>query len=148
MKVWLTKTANQKLWPAGDNALELLYNVPVGTELEWSVNLKQNHQLHKKIMGFFGFCTKYYFGDSEAHKDKVKFNYVRKDLTVIAGFYDTIVDPRTGEIKLVAKSLEYAKMPPEDRSLFYKKITQAACDHVFNNYRNDDHVMNKLMNWF
>lgn len=147
MKVWLTKTANNKLWPCDELAEKKLSKLPIGEEFEWSVNTKQNGKLHRKIFAFFAFCTKFYYGDEEAAKDEYLLNFTRKNLTISAGYFKQIWDRDGLTFEVVALSLAYDKMTPEQRGEFYSRIVDAALKHVFDR-TNDDEVLNELINWF
>jgi hypothetical protein len=147
LKVWLTKTANNKLWPCDDLAENKLKKIAVGENFEWSVNTSQNGKLHRKIFAFFAFCTKYYYGDIEASKDEYCVEFVRKRLTVFAGYYRQVWTRDGDKFELVALSLSYDKMSPEERCEFYNKIVNAALKHVFDR-TNDEDILNELINWF
>ena len=147
MRLWLIKTSNNKLWPCDELAETKLSKVAVGEELEWSVNAKQNGKLHRKIFAFFAFCTKHYYGDEEAAKDEYSVDFVRKRLTVFAGYYKQVWTRDGDKFELVPLSIAYDKMTPEQRGEFYKKIVDAALKHVFDR-TNDEQVLNELINWF
>tara|TARA_R110002096_G_C14446646_1_gene711203 strand:- start:234 stop:677 length:444 start_codon:yes stop_codon:yes gene_type:complete len=147
MKVNLMKTANGKLWPADEEDEIILKKIKVGEVYSCDIKLNQNWRLHKKIMGFFSFCCDHYYGDSEAHKDEYKFKYVRKKLTVIAGYFIQVWSRDGSSFELVPVSLSYGSMPPEERGIFYKKITDAALKRVFDR-TTDDEILKKLISWF
>ena len=80
MKVNFVKCAGGTLVPADDAQVEKLTKLGNGEEYEVDIKLKQNGKLHRKVFAFFAFCTRHYYGDSEAHKDEYQLNYVRKNL--------------------------------------------------------------------
>ncbi len=147
MKVWLAKTANNKLWPCDELAESKLSKLSVGEELEWSVNTKQNGKLHRKIFGFFKFCTIHYYGDIEAGNNEYQLDYVRKELTVIAGYYERVFNRDGDKFKLMPLSLSYDKMTPEQRGDFYSRIIDAALKRVFDR-TTDQNIINQLVSWF
>ena len=146
MKVQMTKSRGGVLFPANDEAVDQMSRVENGDH-EISITLKQNGRLHRKIWGFFAFCTRHYYGDDDAARDEYQLDYVRRKLTVIAGYYRQVWSRDGVTFELIPLSLKYEKMAPEDRGLFYKKITDAALKRVFDK-TTDQNVINQLMSWF
>lgn len=146
MKINLIKTANNKLWAADEEAEQKLKKLKVADVYIADVKVNQNYELHKKIFAFFGFCTNYWYGDIEAKKDKFKLELTREELTISAGYIDQKFYPDGRSFKLVAKSIAYEEMPPDERQDFYKRVTQAAIDNIFQSA--DDNTINQLLNWF
>lgn len=147
MKVNFVKCAGGTLVPADEAQVEKLTKLGNGEEYEVDIKLKQNGKLHRKIFVFFSFCTNHYYGDSEAYKDEYKLKYVRNKLTVIAGYYRQEWDRDGLTFELIPLSLEYDKMPPEERSDFYKRIINAAIKRVFDR-TTDENTLNQLYNFF
>lgn len=146
MKINLIKTANNKLWPADEMEEVKLSKLKAAEVYVADIKVNHNYSLHKKIFGFFAFCTRYYYGDMEAHKDKYKLDYVRGELTKIAGYVEQVPN-RNGDIKIVPQSISYESLKPEDRGDFYKRITDAALRAVFDK-TTDSNVINELLSWF
>jgi len=86
MKVRLMKCADGALVPTDDVEREKILKLEVGKEYHVEVCTSQNGKLHRKIFSFFAFCTKHYYGDSEAHKDSYQLDYVRRRLMISAGY--------------------------------------------------------------
>lgn len=147
MKLWLIRTANNKLWPVDEMAESKVKKIPVGVELEYTVNTKQNGKLHRKIFGFFKFCTIHYYGDIEAGNDEYQLEFVRKKLTVIAGYSKVIYQRNGVDFEIAPLSLSYDKMSPEERGEFYKRIIDAALKRVFDR-TTDQNIINQLVSWF
>jgi len=133
--------------PADDLQVEKLTKLANGEEYEVDIKLKQNGKLHRKIMLFFSFCTQHYYGDNEAHKDQYQYDYVRKKLTIFAGYHRQIFTRDGDRFEIVALSLSYEKMSPEERSDFYSRIIKAALDRVFDR-TTDENTLNQLYNFF
>jgi len=146
MKINFIKQPGGSMVPADDLQVEKLTKLANGEEYEVDIKLKQNGKLHRKIMLFFSFCTQHYYGDSEAHKDKYQYDYVRKKLTIIAGYHRQVFN-RDGGFEVVALSLSYEKMSPEERSDFYSRIINAALKRVFDRTTNKN-TLNQLYNFF
>lgn len=147
MKISVIKTAQNKLWPADDIAEQHIHKLANGEEYEVEIRLRQNAKLHRKIFGFFAFCTQHYYGDVDAHKDEYQLEYVRKKLTIIAGYCKQMWTRDGSSFELVPLSLKYSKMSPEDRGLFYKRVVDAALKRVFDK-TTDEEILNRLTTWF
>lgn len=146
MKVHMTKHPGGTLIPANEEAAAQMVKVENG-EHEISITLKQNGRLHRKIWGFFAFCARHYYGDNEAHKDEYQIAYVRKHLTIIAGYTKQVWNREGTKFEVVPLSLSYEKMDPEIRAKFYSRIVNAALERVFDK-TTDENILNELVNWF
>lgn len=147
MKIDITITADGVINPANEQSMVAMKKLKYGNFYECNIRLNQNYRLHQKIFGFFAFCTRHYYGDSEAHKDEYQLDYVRRKLTVIAGYFKQVHSRDGTSFELIPLSLKYESMPPEERGIFYKKITDAALKRVFDK-TTDQNVINQLMGWF
>ena len=147
MKINLIKTADGSFIACDEESQAKMSKFKVGVVHSHDVKVNQNYRLHQKIFGFFGFCCNYWYGDIEASKDKLKLDLTREELTVTAGYFEQKFYPDGKSFKVVAKSISYASMPDEDRQEFYRKITQAALDNIFNNGP-DENTLNQLLSWF
>lgn len=146
MKVNLIKTANGKLWPVDEEAETNLSKLKKGDVYVADIKVNHNYELHKKIFGFFGFCCNHYYGDMDASKNKYQLDYVRAEITKAAGYYEQVPN-RHGQIKIVARSISYESMAPEEKQDFYKRITDKALTMVFDE-NTDENVINQLLSWF
>ena len=147
MEVNFVKQPGGAMIPADDLQVDKLTKLTNWEEYKVDIKLKQNGKLHRKIFVFFAFCTQYYYGDSEAHKDEYKLKYVRDKLTVIAGYYRQVFSRDGSSFELIPLSLKYEKMSPEERSDFYNRIINAAIKRVFDR-TTDPNVLNQLYNFF
>ncbi len=145
MKVNLIVTANKTLWPTDDTEKEKLSKLTVGEFYQCDVKLNQNYRLHSKIFGFFKFCAQHYFGNIEVTEHEI--NYVRRKLTLIAGYFTQVFSRDGTSFELMPNSISYEKMPPEERGEYYKRITDAALNRVFDR-TTDVNTLNQLMAWF
>lgn len=147
MKIQVLKAANNRLWAADEISEEHIKSLKNGEEYEVEIKLKQNAKLHRKIFGFFAFCTRHYYGCDEAHKDEYQREYVRKQLTILAGYKKAIYNRDGTSFEVVPLSLSYNKMSPEDRAIFYKRLVDAALKRVFDR-TTDERILNQLITWF
>tara|TARA_R110001632_G_scaffold192959_1_gene313826 strand:- start:6 stop:449 length:444 start_codon:yes stop_codon:yes gene_type:complete len=147
MKINIIKTANGKFWPADEEAELKVKKLKVADVYTADIKVNNNYELHKKIFGFFAFCTNYYYGDADASKCEYQLDRLRKKLTIAAGYHKQVFNRNGVNFEIVALSLKYESMPDDKRQVFYKKITQAALDNIFNDGA-DDNVINQLLSWF
>jgi len=147
VKINLIKTGNGKFWPADEEADLKIAKLKKGDVYVADIKVNHNYELHKKIFGFFGFCTNYYYGDMEAKKCEYQLGRTRRKLTIAAGYYKQVFDRTGANFEIVPLSLKYESMPDDERQVFYKKVTQAALDNIFNDGA-DDNVINQLLSWF
>lgn len=146
MKVSFIKQPGGTLTPSSEETVNKMVKLTNGVEYEVDIKAKQNGDLHRKMFAFFSFCTNNYYGDSEAYKNKYQLDYVRGELTKIAGYHVQVFN-REGGFKLVPMSLKYEEMPPEDRSELYSRLIDAAIKRVFNR-TTDENTLNQLYSFF
>ena len=144
MKINLIKTSKGYFIPADEEAINDSKDLAIGDVHSHDVKLNHNYKLLQKIHVFYKYCAQHYFGDQDTGKDEIA--YTKKQLLIAAGYYKTIVDPRTGHIEVTAKSISYAKMKEEERRECYQKLVTAACKNVF--HTADERTWNKLINFF
>lgn len=147
MKINLIKTANGKFWPASEEDEVKITKLKKGDVYAADIKVNHNYELHKKIFGFFGFCCNYYYGDNEAKKCEYQLGRIRRKLTIAAGYHKQVFGRDGKTFEIVPLSLKYESMPDDERQVFYKRMTQAALDNVFNDGA-DDNVINQLLSWF
>lgn len=109
-----------------------------------SITLDQDYELHKKIFAFFTYCTQFYYGDMNVTPDQVDFT--RAKLTMAAGYVKQVFYPDGIRFELKPKSISYAKMPPDERTVFYSKLINSALKNVF--HTADESEYEKLMSFF
>ena len=147
MKIDITLSADGVINPANEQSMIAIKKLKYGAFYSCDIKLNQNYRLHSKLFGFFAFCTNYYYGDMEAHKDEYSVLYVRNKLTVIAGYFKQVWSRDGTSFELIPLSLKYDSMAPEVRQEFYKKIVDAALNRVFDK-TTDENVLNQLRSWF
>lgn len=147
MKINMIKLPGGNLYPASESEFERVKKLENNKFYIVDIKESQNYKLHQKMFAFFGFCADWYFGDSEAHKDKEKVEWMREKMTIFAGHY-TQIFLRDGErFELKAKSINYETMDAEQRREFYSELIDAALKKVFNNC-DDQNIINRLVGFF
>ena len=92
MKINLIKQVTGELIPADEQSYSQMAKVSIGKVYKCDITLNQNYKLLQKIQCFYDFCCKYYYGDSEAHKDRIKRDHVIYVLKCTAGYFDQQYD--------------------------------------------------------
>lgn len=116
-----------------------------GEQFEVEVKQGRNPQFHRKAFAFLNFCFHYWRGDRAFLCDAAQFDEFRKEITVVAGYYDEVWSI-TGELTVVAKSLSYQSMEQEQFEQLYSAWIDAAMLHIFKGA--DDITVNTLMEFF
>ncbi|WP_336804059.1 DUF1367 family protein [Erwinia aphidicola] len=149
MKITFIKLHGGVLSPIDECEAERLKRFKNGEAYEAEITLRRSPEFHRKVMAFFGFCFEHWcadragIGNADEHTQRTRF---RKDLTILAGFYDTVVNIR-GEVRAEAKSLAYSNMDQEEFERCYSSLINAAIKHVFAGTR-DPNILNQLRSYF
>ena len=130
MKITMLKFHGGQLSPANEEAAEALERFKNGEQYQVEIKLTRNPQFHAKVFAFFNFCFEHWVSDKEFMDDKGQRDCFRKNLTVIAGYYDSYHTIK-GDTRIEAKSLAYASMSPEDFEACYKALIAAAVRTIF-----------------
>ena len=149
MQIDLVKHPGGLFSPLHDKDLERLQRFKNGETYTADIKLTRNPRFHRKVMAFFGFCFEHWSADRAGlgnADETTQFNRFRKDLTILAGFYDTVTNIR-GEVRAEAKSLSYAQMEQEEFERCYSSLINAAIKHVFAGTK-DQRVLNQLYSYF
>ena len=111
--------------------------------------LTRQPAFHRKMFAFFNFCFQHWCANHAGleHMDEAtQFDRFRKDLTILAGFYEQTVR-LNGEVRTEAKSLSYASMEADEFERCYNAMINAAIKHVFGR-TTDQNVLNQLYAFF
>jgi hypothetical protein len=134
---------------ATDIDLPRLTRFKTGETYTAEIKLSRNPAFHRKVMAFFGFCFSHWCATRAGleHMDEyTQFDRFRKDLTILAGFYEQTVR-LDGSIRTEAKSLAFASMKQEEFERVYSALINAALKHVFANTK-DEKILNHLYEFF
>lgn len=113
------------------------------------IKLTRNPRFHAKVFAFFNFCFAHWDAsrtDTKFADEATQFDRFRKDLTILAGFYEQTVR-LNGEIRTEAKSLAYANMETDEFEACYNALINAAMRYVFSGV-NDQNTLNRLQSFF
>lgn len=129
--------------PANDVEAERLERLKSGCTFEVDIKQSRNQKFHGKVFAFFTFCFEYYFNES-VNGNFEKFEWMRKRLTVAAGFYIEFETPK-GTFK-EPKSLSFATMEQEEFEACYKSLIQTAMNSIFKGC--DNSMYDRLYSFF
>lgn len=149
MQIDLVKHPGGVFSPVNETDLERLQRFKNGETYTADIKLTRNPRFHRKVMAFFGFCFSHWCADRAglgSADETTQFNRFRKDLTILAGFYDTVTNIR-GEVRAEAKSLAFANMDDEEFGRCYSSLINAAIKHVFAGTK-DPQILNQLQSYF
>ena len=149
MQFYLVKHPGGVFSPAHDSDLERLQRFKNGEMYTAEIKLTRNPHFHRKVMAFFGFCFEFWNAEKSGMgnaDERTQFNRFRKDLTILAGYYDTVVNIRN-EVRAEAKSIAYANMEQSEFEELYSALINAAIKHVFAGTR-DQNILNRLQSFF
>ena len=147
MKVNMIKLSGGIFSALNDFELEKLNKFKTGEAYEIELRLPRNPTFLKKVMVFFHFCFEHWDGD-KAHEHcspQEQFNRFRKDLTILAGFYEQSFR-LNGELRTEAKSLSFASMSEEEFQECYNGLIRASMKHIFKS--SSDETYQKLIGFF
>lgn len=99
-----------------------------------SADFKQarNYQFHKKLFALLNLAFDYWdISELEYKGEKVTKNFdrFRKDVTIIAGFYEPTYNIRN-EVRLEAKSISFASMSQDDFDALYNAVLNVLLERV------------------
>jgi len=132
VKLEIIKGYGGTLSPASDEVAEQLTKFKSGELYEIEMKLVRNPAFLRKVFAFFNFCFEHWDGQ-KAYPDldpRVMKDKMRKDLTVIAGYSDVVVD-LNGNLKRVPKSLSFGQMSEEEFQGCYSALINAAIRTIF-----------------
>ncbi len=145
MKIEVIKLAGGLLTPASDIEVEKLTKFKTGEQYQVEIKLTRNPAFHRKVFQFMSFCYQYWRGSNEFISEAKQFDVFRKNLTVLAGFYDSAYAINSSVI-ITAKSLSFSNMNQSDFEECYNALINAALTHIFTNANAD--IENKLKSFF
>lgn len=149
MQIEMIKSAGGVFVPAFEHDLPRLAKFKNGEQYTLEAKLTRNPAFHRKAFAFFNFCFQHWSADKAGleHADEAtQFDRFRKDLTILAGFYEQTVR-LNGDIRTEAKSLAYANMEPDEFERCYSALVNAAIKHVFAGTK-DQSIINQLYSFF
>ncbi|MFW5410759.1 DUF1367 family protein [Pectobacterium brasiliense] len=149
MQIEMVKNAGGVFCPAFEHDLPRLTKFKNGEMYTAELKLTRNPIFHKKMFVFFHFCFQHWSGENAGYEctdEATQFDEFRKNLTILAGFFETVTTIR-GEVRVRAKSLSFGSMEQDEFERCYSAMINAAIKHVFAGTR-DENILNRLQNFF
>jgi hypothetical protein len=145
MKLCFVKQAGGVLTPVDDREARRLDRVKTGTSVVIDIKTNRNGGFHRKAFAFFNFCFEHHDIDDSLKTEEAQFNGFRKDLTILAGYYDEYVR-LNGDLRVEAKSLAFDQMEQEEFEQCYVALTNAAMKYIFKSA--DEGTYSRLISFF
>jgi len=145
MKINVIKMPGGVLMAASDMDAEQLNKFKSGGMFEIELKRPRNSSFHGKVFAFFQYCFSHWSSDNEYQDEKTQFDGFRKDMVILAGYYDTYTR-MDGSVRVEAKSLSFGSMSQDDFESLYQALIQVAMDKIFKG--SDEQVYNKLAGFF
>ena len=118
MKIYCQIDHQKRIIPLFDSDMDNLRKIRRGVDLEIDIKQPRNYKFLKKFHALVNMI----FENQDIY-DNIE--HLRKDLTILAGYYDEHPNFH-GEIVKTAKSISFAKMTEEEFSDLYSKF----CDTI------------------
>lgn len=139
MKINLIKQ-EQVLIPVTPSDEDKISSIKSGQFLEVDIKQKRNLKFHRKFFAMLNIGFEAFEPDQKDYKGQVavkNFDRFRKDVIILAGFYDATYDIQ-GNLKLEAHSISFGKMSEDE----FNKVYNACCNvlllKVLHNYTRED----------
>ena len=149
MKIHFKKATGGILIPASPIEESRMQRFRSGEIYPVEIKLSRNSGFHKKVFAFMTWAFEYWKSEStqaEFMCEIAQFDFFRKELTILAGYYDYVVSVN-GQAQVNVRSLAFDSMTQEEFEQFNTAMTNAAIKHVFNN-TTDENILNKLYSFF
>lgn len=148
MKLDFIKSHGGTLIPANEITVEKMTKFKNGEMYPVEIKNARNYHFHKKVMAFFMFCFECWDvvqTDCDNMDLSGQFDVFRKQLTCLAGYYDTY-HKIGGGVRIEAKSISYANMSQDEFESLYNALINAAIKHLFG--CSDEGILNRLQSFF
>lgn len=120
MKVFLVKQGNGSFLPSHDSDYQSLKKVKVGATVSCNITQPRNVGFHRKFFALINLVF-----ENQEFYDNI--DYLRKELTKKAGYYDTYTNHK-GVLCYEPKSISFASMSQEDFEDLYQRFLDAVED--------------------
>jgi hypothetical protein len=146
MEVLLTKSPSGALLPANEDELEKLGRFKTGETIRGNFTVMRNSQFHRKAFSLLQlcyekFCENIGAAEYKGIQAKPSFNTYREQFVVLAGHYD-VTFSIDGKIRLIAKSLSFAKCSQEEFEVIYSDLINCALKHVYDKTMTEKQLRN------
>lgn len=120
MKITLIKGLNNKFSIAYDSDYETAKKIKVNEPYEYEFKNSRNPKHHRKYFCLLNLVV----NNTEKFKDV---NHLRMILAIECGHYEELINPLSGEVTIVPKSISFSKMDNDEFSELYSKSIDYCC---------------------
>jgi hypothetical protein len=129
----VVKRAGPILTPSSDEDKEVLDRLPPGQDVRISFVRVRNLKFHRKWFALARFAYDYWEpelpDDFHGVKPEKNFDRFRKDLIILAGFYDATYQIND-KVRIEAKSIAFDNMSEEEFEKLYDKTISVVLKHI------------------
>ena len=132
MNCFFTKTPGGALAPADSETVAFLATLKFGQGVRADVKRARDIQKHRRMFALFNFAFDLWDApqlEYEGQPVAKNFDRFRKDVTILAGFYDAVTNLR-GEVRLEAKSLAFHNMGEEEFQRVYRAVLGVVWERI------------------
>ena len=133
---FLATKINHALYPADDEAHEALKKIKAGETVKLSMVRPRNLGFHRKYFALLNLAFDYW-EPPENHVGEKNFDRFRKDICILAGFYERYVR-LDGSTRIEPKSISFAKMSEDEFADLYGKTIDVIVKYALTNYTGDE----------
>lgn len=145
-ELFLRKTPSNRLIPIDQEGEELIKSYKDGQDIRCKITKARNVKFHRKYFALLNHafdCFEPTDIEVPAHisahgiTPEKNFERFRKDLTILAGFYDATIRVN-GEIRMEAKSIAFGSMKQEEFDELYSKTIDVILRYILKNYEREE----------
>ena len=139
-EIVLTKAASGALVPVDPQAIEYISKLKLGAGITASIKRHNNPAFHRKLFALLNIAFDAWEPNAKEYKGEViqkNFDQFRKDITILAGYSETVINFK-GDIRVVAKSLNFSKMEHDEREALYNAVINVVLSRILTKYTRDD----------
>lgn len=135
----MTKGPRGSLLPADDEQADLLSKIPAAALVRVTVARVRNGKFLRKYFALLKFAFDMWteLQPKREHRGQLvvtSFDRFRDEVTILAGHYEAVFSV-SGELRLQAKSVSFAKMSEEDFEKFYSHVIDVLLQKVLHSDR-------------
>jgi hypothetical protein len=119
MKLHVIKTQTG-LKPAYNSDYEVYSKIPLNEVFEIEYKKPRNIGFHRKYFALIKLAF-------ENQTDYRNLNDLRRDISIVAGYYDEVVNKVTGEVYKMPKSISFSQMDEIEFSELYERTKDVIC---------------------
>lgn len=120
MKITLIKGLNNKFSIAYDSDYETAKKIKVNEPYEFEFKNQRNVNFHRKFFSLLNLVV----DNTEKFKDV---NHLRMILAIETGWYEELINPLSGEVTIIPKSISFSKMGNDEFEDLYNKSIDYCC---------------------